>query len=81
VTSIVPQIIIPLTGVAAIWLTQSPNESARRYACLFGLAAQPFWFWATYESEQWGIFAVCILYALSWARGFRNHWIKPRRAK
>jgi hypothetical protein len=77
-TSILPQILIPLTGVTAIWLTQSPNENARRYACLFGLAAQPFWFWATWEAQQWGIFAVSILYTASWLRGFRTHWLKPK---
>lgn len=79
--SLIPQIVIPLVGVTAIWLTQSPNEKARRYACLFGLAGQPFWLWATYEAQQWGIFAVCLLYAASWARGFRTHWLKPRGAK
>lgn len=30
------------TGFIAIWLTQDESESRRKYACLFGLAGQPF---------------------------------------
>lgn len=69
------QIGIAIFGVAAIWLSQARSISQRRYACLFGLAGQPFWFWSAWSAEQWGIFLLCILYTLSWARGFRNHWI------
>lgn len=70
----IEQLAIAATGVTAIWLTQSKSEKARRYACLFGLAGQPFWFYAAWQAEQWGIFAVCCLYTLSWARGVRNNW-------
>lgn len=74
----IAQIGIALFGVVAIWLSQSTHEHQRRYACLFGLASQPFWFWSAYTAQQWGIFALCALYAASWLRGFYQHWIKPR---
>lgn len=71
------QIMIGICGAVAVGLTQSRYESRRRYACLFGLAGQPFWFYAAYTSQQWGIFFVCFLYTLAWLRGFYNHFIKP----
>ena len=69
------QIGIALFGVAAIWLSQASSAEQRRYACLFGLAGQPFWFWSAYSAQQWGIFLLCVLYTLSWIRGVRTHWL------
>lgn len=76
-----PQVAIMLTGVTAIALSQSANPKTQRYACLFGLAAQPFWFWATISAGQWGIAAMCCLYTLAWARGVRTHWLAGLRPK
>lgn len=70
----IDQLVIGACGVTAVFLSQDPRESHRRFACLFGLAAQPAWFWATWQAEQWGIFALSFLYAWSWLRGFRHHW-------
>lgn len=72
------QLAIALTGVTAIFLSQSKSEHLRKWACWFGLVGQPFWFYAAYTAEQWGIFALCFLYTFSWARGVWNFWIKPR---
>lgn len=71
------QIMIGICGAIAVSLTQSRYESRRRYACLFGLAGQPWWFYAAVTSQQWGIFFVCFLYTFAWLRGFYNHFIKP----
>jgi hypothetical protein len=76
----IEQIGIGLTGVVAIFLTQDKREQWRRWACIFGMVGQPFWFYATYKAGQWGIFALCVLYALSWARGINNHWVPVWRA-
>lgn len=73
----IDQIAIALCGATACWLSQDHRESARKYACLFGLIAQPFWYYASYKAEQWGIFLVCIPYSLAWLRGFNNHWVTP----
>ncbi|MEM5294220.1 hypothetical protein VSR82_07740 [Burkholderia sp. JPY481] len=72
----IEQIAIGLCGVAAVFLSQDRRASWRRYACLFGLAAQPFWFYTTWRAQQYGIWAVCWLYAFSWARGFWTNWIR-----
>ncbi len=68
------QIMIALTGVVAIWLTQQSNNSIKKYACLFGMAGQPFWFYSAYSNEQWGVFALCFFYTYSWGVGIYN-WI------
>lgn len=67
---------IALFGVTAIWLSQDRRESWRRWACIFGLCGQPFWFWAAISAEQWGIVLLCALYTWSWARGVRAHWLR-----
>ena len=76
-TPIIPQIGIAMTGLTAIILTQSRNEKVRKYACLFGLAGQPFWFWSTIAAEQYGIVLMNCLYTAAWAKGLYIHWIKP----
>lgn len=72
----IDQIGIALTGVTAVFLTQSKHEYLRRYACLFGIASQPFWFWAAISAEQWGILILNVLYAIAWGQGVWRHWIK-----
>jgi len=72
---VISQIAIAMTGVTAIWLTQQSREEWKKYACLFGMAGQPFWFYATYQAEQWGIFALCFCYAYAWFLGIKQHWI------
>lgn len=70
------QLAIGALGMTAIWLTQSRSSARRRYACLFGLCAQPFWFYTTYQAQQWGIFILCGLYTVSWGRGVWIHWLR-----
>lgn len=69
------QLAIALTGMVAIWITQQPNQSWHKYAPILGLASQPFWFYATYAAEQWGMFVLCFGYTYAWYIGFRRHWI------
>jgi len=72
----IEQIGIAACGVTAVFCSQDSRESVRRWACVFGLAGQPFWFYATFVAEQWGIFALSFLYAYSWLRGVRTYWWK-----
>lgn len=74
----IEQLAIGLLGAAAALLSQDANAARRRYACLFGLAGQPFWFYASWKAQQWGIFALSAVYALAWLRGFATHWIWRR---
>jgi len=70
------QLAIAVTGVIAIYLTQQPRESWKKYACLFGIAGQPFWFYSVTASEQWGVLVLCIFYTYAWTLGIYNNWIK-----
>src|SRR5262245_51621003 len=73
------QIGIALCGVVAVWLTQDQRQRWRRCACIFGILGQPFWLYAAWSAEQWGIFALCMLYTYAWARGLWTHWVGERR--
>lgn len=74
----IEQVGIALFGVAAIRLSQDARERVRRWACICGLCAQPFWFYATWRAEQWGIFALCFLYSWAWLKGVRTYWWKAK---
>jgi hypothetical protein len=69
-----------ICGALAAWCSQERRGRVCRWACTFGLVGQPFWFWASWKAEQWGIFAVLVLYAFAWMRGLWVHWIRPRKA-
>ena len=72
----IEQIAIALTGVTAIWITQQKKDKLKKYACLFGIAGQPFWFYSAIANEQWGIFVLCCFYTYAWGTGVYNNWIK-----
>jgi hypothetical protein len=76
-TYMIDQVGIVLTGVIAIFLSQSKREGMRRYACLFGTCGQPFWLSSAWQAEQWGIVFVSVLYAIAWALGVWTYWLKP----
>jgi len=69
------QVAIALTGVIAIWLSQDHRDNWRKYACLFGMVGQPFWFYSAYTAQQWGIFILCFFYTWAWFKGVRLHWL------
>lgn len=73
------QVGIGLTGGVAILLSQQSNDNLKRYACIFGLLGQPFWFWMAIEKSLWVVMALNCFYAYSWALGFYNNWIKEKK--
>jgi len=68
------QIIIGITGGAAVWLSQSISLTNRRSACLFGLIGQPFWFYVTITGQQWGMFVLSLIYTAAWIKGLILHF-------
>lgn len=72
----IEQIIIAVCGLSSCFLSQSPDRKLQRYACLFGLFAQPFWLYAAWKGQQWGIMLLAIVYATGWAKGFHTYWMK-----
>ena len=71
----IEQAIIALCGMASVWLSQDRRHAWRKWACIVGLTAQPFWLYATWKAGQWGIFALTFVYALGWMRGIKTYWI------
>jgi hypothetical protein len=74
---VIAQIGIAFLGVLSIFLTTDANPRVQRWACIAGTCAQPFWFIATWQAQQWGIFALAFVYAAMWLRGVANHWVRP----
>jgi hypothetical protein len=73
---IMEQIGIAVFGVLAVWFTQDRRFSIRRWACICGLAGQPFWMWTAIKHHQWGIVLLVFLYGASWARGLWTYWFR-----
>jgi len=78
---IISQIAIFTLGAAAIILVAEKNK----WGFVFGLVSQPFWIITSYLNHQWGVFAVSIIYTLSWAYGiyqwFWGHEKRNRNSK
>ena len=77
--NVVAQSGIATFGVSAVALSQSVHRERQRWASVFGLVGQPFWFYSAVITEQWGIFALCVLYTMVWAKGFYHAWLNPPR--
>lgn len=73
----IEQIVIGVCGLTSVWLSQDKRRSWQKWACIFGLFAQPFWFYACWKAEQWGIVGLTFVYTAGWCRGVYNFWIKP----
>ncbi|MFP3277281.1 MAG: hypothetical protein RXR52_41190 [Paraburkholderia sp.] len=78
VPQLIEQIVISLCGALAVFLLQDRRVHWRRWACISGLAAQPFWFDMAWRAHQYGVLALCLVYAVSWARGSTVHWLVRR---
>lgn len=76
----VEQTAIAVCGMLSVWLSQDHRDNWRRWACVIGLCAQPFWFYATWKAEQWGIFGLSFIYTAGWLRGIRTFWWTRRDA-
>lgn len=73
----IEQTFIALFGVLAVFLTQQKNQKLTRYACLVGMSSQPFWLYATFIAQQWGMFFSSVMFTGVWALGIYNFWIAP----
>lgn len=72
------QYAIMALGPIAAWLTQDTRAAWRRWACIFGLLSQPFWFYACWESRQAGMLLMTGIYTIVWARGIVSYWLPSR---
>ncbi|WP_045860348.1 hypothetical protein [Teredinibacter purpureus] len=67
---------IALTGITAILITQIGQPHWQKYACLFGLAGQPFWIASATQHQQWGVLILTLAYTAVWCLGLHKHWLK-----
>lgn len=74
----IDQIVIGICGLSSVWLSQDARPQWQRFACLFGLVAQPAWFYTAWTHEQWAIVAPAFVYTAGWMRGVYNFWLRPR---
>ena len=72
---IIVQVAIAVLSATAIWLV-GRLEKWKRWGYIVGLFSQPFWFYSTITTEQWGIFVLAIWYTYCWTQGIYNYWIK-----
>ena len=73
----IQEALLTFLSLLAIYCAIDPKQSKRRYAPVFGLLAQPFWFYTTYQAQQWGIFVLSIAYTLLWLKGLYTAWLLP----
>ncbi len=69
----VAQGMIFVLGVAAIVLVARKNK----WGFVCGLLSQPFWFITTFTHRQWGLVAMSVVYAATWAYGTWQ-WFRPQ---
>ena len=77
----IEQVVIACTELTAMWLLQSKSVPKRKYSPIFGLLGQPFWFYSSYISNQWGTFLLCFLFTSIWFRIFYDYWLTPEDQK
>ncbi len=63
------QTLIAVTGPPAVFLVNSPWESARGWGAVIGLISQPAWLYATASAGQWGSFISALAFTVGWAFG------------
>ena len=69
------QFFILFFSAAAIWFV-GRKESWSRWGYIFGIISQPFWLYATFMDQQWGMFTLSLVFSYSWSQGIYNYWIK-----
>jgi hypothetical protein len=72
------QAMVFICGTISIWLLALNNRFSK-YGPIIGLIGQPFWFYVAVVGQQWGVFAVDIVYTISYIVGIYNFWLRKSR--
>lgn len=67
------QIPLAVFSLIATWCFTSKDARVKKWGPLFGLAAQPFWFYAAYVAGQWGMVLLSVVYTSLYVNGIRNN--------
>jgi len=70
------QLIIVLSGAITIAFLSTKQIQIRRWGFIIGLLFQPFWLYANYTAQQWGMFILSIWYLICFIEGIHTHFIK-----
>lgn len=73
--------VISILSLISIALAYYRPKDLRQYACLFGLAAQPFWIAHVVITEAWGILPLTPAYTLLYLLAIRAHWFAPTASR
>jgi nicotinamide riboside transporter PnuC len=71
------QTMIFVLGVGAIILISKKNK----WGFVLGLLSQPFWIITSYNSDQWGIFFLSLVYTVTWGFGIYEWFFKKKKLK
>lgn len=63
------QIPLAVFSLLATWCFTSKDARVKKWGPLFGLAAQPFWFYAAFAAGQWGMALLSVVYTSLYLRG------------
>lgn len=70
----IDQIGISIFGVTGIVLANMTGYRFRKWAPIFGMAGQGFWFWMAVDKELWGVLFMSFVYTAAWGLGIYNYW-------
>jgi hypothetical protein len=69
-------LIISGCSLTSIYLAYYGQTDLRRYSCLVGLSAQPFWIAHVIMTESWGMLPLTPAYSALYLLAIREHWFR-----
>lgn len=63
------QLLLAVFGLAALFMATGDNPTAQQWACVVGLAGQPFWLMYAHKSKAWGLMVLSLAYTVVYLRG------------
>ena len=76
--AILIQVALAVLSLLPIALSQAKTEGIRRYDCVAGLFAQPFWVMYGWHIEAWSLCFLGVIYTGVFAYGFYGKWIRTQ---
>lgn len=77
---IINEVCYTILTCLAIWLAGRTGPE-RRWCYISGVASTPFWLYAAYYTQEFGLLVTTLFCSYSWATGLFNYWIKPTKVE
>lgn len=68
------QAMLVLLGAGAIYLLSEKRGRVRRWGYIVGAASEPFWLYAAWTTQQWGVLLLVFWWSWFYIRGAINNW-------